>query len=82
MLSFCLANPGFRAVLDDLRGRRCALALGVPIFGTLGVIVEARRRELIPVASPLVAAIRGFGYYIEDHLIEAALRQVGETWPE
>ena len=82
VLSFCLANPGFRAVLDDLRGRRCALALGVPIFGTLGVIVEARRRELIPVASPLVAAIRGFGYYIEDHLIEAALRQVGETWPE
>jgi predicted nucleic acid-binding protein len=82
VLSFCLANPGFRAVLDDLRGRRCALALGVPISGTLGLIVEARRRELIPVARPLVAAIRGFGYYIEDHLIEAALRQVGETWME
>lgn len=82
VLSFCLANPGFRAVLDDLRGRRCALALGVPISGTLGLIVEARRRELIPVARPLVAAIRGFGYYIEDHLIEAALRQVGEAWME
>jgi len=82
VLSFCLANPGYRAVLDDLRGRRCALALGLPISGTLGLIVEARRRELIPVARPLVAAIRGFGYYIEDHLIEAALRQIGETWEE
>ena len=82
MLSYCLGNPGFRAVLDDLRGRRCAQALGLPLFGTLGIIVEARRRELIPVARPLIAAIRGFGYYIEDHLVEAALSQVGETWHE
>ena len=82
VLSFCLANPEYRAVLDDLRGRRSALALGVPLSGTLGLLIEARRRELIPVARPLIAAIRGFGYYIEDHLVEAALRQVGETWEE
>jgi predicted nucleic acid-binding protein len=37
VVAFCLANSGYRAVLDDLRGRRCAQALGVPLFGTLGV---------------------------------------------
>jgi len=42
--------------------------------------VEARRRDLIPVARPLVAAIRGAGYYVEDELIGAALREVGEVW--
>jgi len=82
VLSFCLANPEYRAVLDDLRGRRCALTLGLQLSGTLGLIIEARRRELIPVARPLIAAIRGFGYYIADHLVEAALRQIGETWEE
>lgn len=80
VLSFCLANPGYRAVLDDLRGRRCAQALGLPLSGTLGLIVEARRRDLIPVARPLIAAIRGMGYYIDDQLVEATLHQVGESW--
>jgi len=82
VLSFCLLNQGYRAVLDDLRGRRCARALNVPLFGTLGVIVEAKRRGLVPAARPLVAAIRAAGYYIDDELIVEALRQVGESWEE
>lgn len=82
VIAFCLANPGCRAVLDDLRGRRCAQALGVPLFGTLGVVVEARRLGLISAAKPLVAAIRDVGYYIEDELIEAALGEVGESWEQ
>ncbi|HBL29740.1 MAG TPA: DUF3368 domain-containing protein, partial [Acidobacteria bacterium] len=80
VLAFCLSATGYRAVLDDLRGRRCARALGVPLFGTLGVVVEARRQGLIPRARPLIAAIRGVGYYIEDKLVEAALNEVGERW--
>lgn len=82
VVAFCLANTGYRAVLDDLRGRRCAQSLGVPLFGTLGVVVDARRHGLIPQARPLIAAIRGVGYHIEDKLIEAALSEVGESWME
>jgi predicted nucleic acid-binding protein len=50
------------------------------LLGTLGVVVEARRQGLIPVARPIVAAIRGAGYYIEDELIAAALQEIGEDW--
>jgi predicted nucleic acid-binding protein len=82
VVAFCLANAGYRAVLDDLRGRHCAQAFGVPLFGTLGVLVDARRQGLIPLARPLIAAIRAVGYYIEDKLIEAALNEVGERWIE
>lgn len=78
VLAFCLANSDFRAVLDDLRGRRCAQALGIPLFGTLGVIVEARQRQMIPAARPLLDAIIAAGYYIGESLVAAALRQVGE----
>lgn len=80
VLAYCALHPGFRAVLDDLRGRRCAQALGLPLFGTLGVIVEARRQELIPAARPLIAAILGVGYRIDEELIRAALREVDESW--
>jgi predicted nucleic acid-binding protein len=82
VVAFCLANTGYRAVLDDLRGRRCAQSLGVPLFGTLGVVVDARRQGLVPLARPLIAAIRGVGYYIDDKLIEAALSEVGESWAQ
>jgi predicted nucleic acid-binding protein len=82
VIAFCLANKGYQAVLDDLRGRRCAKAMGIPLFGTLGVVIDARRQGLIPLARPLIAAIRGVGYHIEDKLIEAALKEVGESWIE
>jgi predicted nucleic acid-binding protein len=82
VVAFCLANTGYRAVLDDLRGRRCSQALGVPLFGTLGIVVDARRQGLIPLARPLIAAICGVGYHIDDKLIEAALSEVGESWAE
>ncbi len=35
-------------LLDELRGRRVAKRLGVPTIGTLGVLVEAKQRGLIP----------------------------------
>lgn len=80
VLAYCLLNPGYKAVLDDQKGRRCAGSLGVPLLGTLGVVVEARKRGLIPVARPIVAAIRGAGYYIADELVSVALEEVGEVW--
>ena len=44
--------------------------------------MDARRQGLIPLARPLIAAIRGVGYYVDDKLIEAALKEVGESWLE
>jgi predicted nucleic acid-binding protein len=46
VLAFALANPGTRAIIDDLQGRRCAEALGVPLRGTVGLIIRARRASV------------------------------------
>ena len=35
-------------VIDDLLGRRCARSLGIPLHGTLGLVLRAARRRLIP----------------------------------
>jgi predicted nucleic acid-binding protein len=78
VLAYCMANEGHRAVLDDQRGRRCAQALGVPLFGTLGVVVEARRRGFLLAARPVLAALEQVGFRIEQSLLGEALRQVGE----
>ena len=37
VLAWALAHPGARAIIDDLHGRRCAEALGIPLRGTVGL---------------------------------------------
>jgi predicted nucleic acid-binding protein len=44
VLAWALAHPGTRAVIDDLEGRRCAESLGIPLRGTVGLVLRARRR--------------------------------------
>jgi len=43
VLSYVNANPGFTAVIDALQARECALSLGLPLQGTLGVLLLAKR---------------------------------------
>ena len=73
-----LAHRGVEAILDDLAARRCAAALGVPVRGTLGIVLVARQRGLIPAARPVVESMRQAGMYLADAVIDRALALVGE----
>lgn len=53
-LTWALHHPGTVAIIDDLRGRRAATALGVPIIGTLGILISATLQGMIPAARPIV----------------------------
>lgn len=67
-----------RAVVDDLQARRCAQSLGVPLIGTLGVVLRAKRKGVIETARPLIEQLRRVGLYASDSLIESALAHLGE----
>ena len=71
-------HPGAVAVLDDLAGRRCAQALGLPIIGTLGLVLKAKLTGLIPSASEALDAITAAGLYISPHHLETIRLQAGE----
>ena len=47
-------NPETEVIIDDLAARRCAATLGIPIRGTLGLVLVAKRRGLIPSARPIL----------------------------
>lgn len=68
VLSQAVGLNGSAAVLDDLQGRRCAQAFGVPVIGTLGVVVRARRCGLIEDASGMVGRLREAGLFVSDAL--------------
>lgn len=79
MISWALAHPGFVAVLDDRAARRLGASVGVPLLGSLRVIVKAKERGLIPLARPALEKLRGSGAYVSDELIERAIALAGET---
>lgn len=66
------------AVVDDRQARRCAIALGIPSFGTVGVVMRAKTAGAIPVARPVLEALVKAGMYLTPEILEAALRGTGE----
>jgi predicted nucleic acid-binding protein len=78
VLAFAAAHPGHEAVLDDLEARRCGRSLGVPLTGTLGIILRAKQAGLVEAARPLVDELVRKGAYLSPELIAAALATVGE----
>jgi hypothetical protein len=72
-------GPG--ALLDDGEARACARALAVPVMGTLGVVLRARRLGRIASAAAVLRAVRNAGLYLDDHVIRAALLDLAdEKW--
>src|SRR3954451_745168 len=71
-----------KPVLDDAAARRCARSLRIPLIGTLGAILRAKRLGLIASAAEAVVALRAAGLRLDDDTIRISLqRAVGEDWP-
>ena len=79
VISLVESLPGSIAVLDDLAGRRCAQALGLPVVGTLGLILMAKRRGFISSVGPALDSIVAAGLFISRHHIDSILTQAGES---
>lgn len=79
VVSWALHHPGFTAILDDRAARAMAVRLGVPVLGSLRVIVKAKERGLIPLARPALERLRGAGAYVSDTLIDRAIALAGEA---
>ena len=78
VLAWAYAHPGGEAILDDLAARRCAAKLGIPVRGTLGLVLIAKQRGVIPAARPIVEQLRQSGMYLATEVIERALARIGE----
>ena len=72
---------GAAVLLDERVGRQRALAMGLTVIGTLGVLVRARQRELIGPVGPLIAALRASGQRLSQPVVLRALVAVGEAAP-
>jgi predicted nucleic acid-binding protein len=74
------AERRLTAVLDDAAARTCAKALGIDVIGTLGVVLRAKKKAIIPSAADVLKALRTAGLYLNDDVVRAALEGIGEGW--
>jgi predicted nucleic acid-binding protein len=78
VISFALLNPSYHVVLDDREARRCAETTGCKCIGTAGILVLARRRNLIPSLRDAFTSLGNSGIWLSRDLIEELCRLEGE----
>jgi predicted nucleic acid-binding protein len=78
VLSYALSSPGYRAMVDDRAARRCAKSLEIPVLGTGGMLVLAKRRGLVPSVEPGLEAIRTAGLWLSDEVVALLKKEAGE----
>jgi predicted nucleic acid-binding protein len=69
---------GCGVLMDDKAGRKMATNAAVPVIGTVGVLVLAKRKGLVPLVMPQLKALAISGYFLSEEIIAAALAASGE----
>jgi predicted nucleic acid-binding protein len=82
VLSFVMANPGWTAVIDDAAARKCAQSFSLPVKGTLGIILLAKKQGRIASAAELLKSVRAAGFRLDDRIIRRALHAAGDWQPD
>lgn len=65
-------------VIDEYKGRRYAKRLGLPLTGTVGVLLTAKAQGLIPALAPLIDQLLSRRLFLTPELVEKALELAGE----
>jgi uncharacterized protein len=78
-ISLSLARRPGRIILDDEPARRLALSLGLPVIGTLGIILAAKRRGLLLSIRSEMDSLLATGFFIGAELFNELLQLAGES---
>lgn len=66
------------AVLDDRVARRVARQVGIPLTGTLGLLVDAKQRALISAVAPLLDQLDRHKFHMSQRIRNAILKAAHE----
>ena len=65
-------------ILDDMAARKTAKYLGLTVTGTMGVLVKAKQKQIIPAVKPILDEIMRNGFYISEKVVKMELKTVDE----
>ncbi len=77
-IALAIETPGSTLIVDDFKARVIAEKLGLEITGTIGVIVKAKLKGIIPSIKPLLEKVRATNFRFTEEIEKKALKAAGE----
>jgi len=77
-IALAMEIPHSTIILDDHKARKIANQLGLSYTGTIGVIIKAKLKGIIPSIKPLVDKIKQTNFRLTEELEHQALKQANE----
>lgn len=77
-IALAVEHKGCYLILDDNRARKLAASLKIDYTGTLGVIISAKNRGIIPAVRPLFEKILKTNFWVSLKLVEDILKELNE----
>ncbi|MEN6450691.1 MAG: DUF3368 domain-containing protein [Thermoguttaceae bacterium] len=78
VLALALELGGVQVLLDDALARRVAAMVNLPVRGTLGILLDAKQRGLVPAVEPLLDRLKSLGFRLSHETKMSVLNLAGE----
>jgi predicted nucleic acid-binding protein len=72
VLAYAFERPGTEVIIDDMMGRKCAGVLNIPVRGTLGIVLKAKKDGHIGSARSVLEDLIRNGMYLSRPMMKAA----------
>jgi predicted nucleic acid-binding protein len=80
VISLAREQKATLVLIDERKARKVARDIyGLQPIGTARILVEAKRKHLLPDIASQFQKLRQEGYWIHDSIVETALREAGEV---
>ena len=80
VISLAREQKAVLVLIDERKARKIARDIyGLQPIGTTRILVEAKRKKLLPEIASQFQKLRQEGYWIHESIVQTALREVGEA---
>ena len=76
-IALAMEIPDSTVILDDYKARKIASQLGINFTGTLGIIIKAKLKGIIPSIKPFLEKIKQTNFRLSVELELQALKEAG-----
>ena len=78
VLALAIEQSARLVIMDERKGRRYAQRLGLPLTGTLGILLLAKEKKLITAVSPLINQLQANNLHFDPDLVQHVHQLAGE----
>ncbi len=67
-------------LLDDLKARRYAKSAGLPVGGTIGLLIKAKQKGIISEIKTILDNLKKHKFYLSDDILKKAIDMANESF--